>query len=339
LFLRGVMSEIPFSFFPVPTYFRDQGFFKNPKARLFIYWCFERCSNQGREVFHDGQRIFLKPYQFIFGRRVCSEETGLTEDEVRTQQTTNEAQGFLQKIPNKTPNRFTIYEWSTEAFSKHNPQVNPQQIPNKPPTTPPTNPHNLDIRNKIVRIEEQQQQYTDPRKQHNYDPQTLPPAAAAVFFECLNKIEDPSITIDEKIAITKKYKDQEKVVQDAVEVVISPNFKPNETLLKALWGACKKKLKPNVTKKSAKTYCKQNREFGQLVDDELFQKVRGKGFNCYKAHFAIVTHPSGYQEIEYDQPFSDFVDEIEQKGNVDLHSYPKIAKFLTETGLETRKAR
>ncbi len=141
------MSEIPYYFnTPIPRYFRDNGWLQKPNSCAFITWCFERCSSEEREIQHDGQRIKLKPYQFIFGRRVCSEETGLTEDQVRTQLKIFLNANFIKNAPNKTPNRFTIYEWSTEVFFKSNPQQNTRLTPNRPPT----DPHNLS--NKNIRI-------------------------------------------------------------------------------------------------------------------------------------------------------------------------------------------
>lgn len=129
------MSEIPF-YFPAPTplYFRKEGHFNNPKNKAFVDWCFERCSPSQRVIHHDSQKIILKPYHFIFGRLECSEETGLTENEVRTQQKRWENYGFLKKATNKTPNRFTIYEWVLTYFSKYNHQQNHQETTKKPPT-------------------------------------------------------------------------------------------------------------------------------------------------------------------------------------------------------------
>lgn len=150
------MSQIPFRFDHKPHYFRDNGWFKpkkdgsHIKRLLFIDWAFSRCWAIEREIFHDNKKIILKPYQFIFGRRVCSEETGLTEDEVRTQVFSMQKAGFLKNAPNKTPSRFTIYEWVEEAFSENNPQVNPQLTPK----SPPSQPHNTDIHNsdKVVDV-------------------------------------------------------------------------------------------------------------------------------------------------------------------------------------------
>ena len=105
------MSEIPFYFHtPTPRYFRDMGFFKNQKNLAFVTWAFERCCNEPRKVEHDNQIIDLLPYQFIFGRMACSKETGLTEDEIRTQQKRWEKLGFLKKAPNQTP---TDRDWET----------------------------------------------------------------------------------------------------------------------------------------------------------------------------------------------------------------------------------
>lgn len=134
------MSNINFNFDITPSFFRKNGWFKSDNTFKFVSWCFARCYSIEREVFHDGRNIPLKPFQFIFGRFVCSRETNMSEDEVRTQQKIMEKEGLLKKCPNKTPKRFTIYEWVTTRFSENNTQVNPQQTPNKPPS----NPHNID---------------------------------------------------------------------------------------------------------------------------------------------------------------------------------------------------
>lgn len=130
--------KIPFIFLsPIPKFFKDNGFLKNPKNTAFLLWCFDRCSYETREIFHDNQKLILRPYQFIFGRRICCDESGLTDNEVRHQQELWEKLNFLKKGTNKTPNRFTIYEWSTTCFLTCNHQQNHQQTTNKPPTEPP----------------------------------------------------------------------------------------------------------------------------------------------------------------------------------------------------------
>ena len=134
------MSKIPCNFCWYPSYFRKNGLIKNLKNLAFITWCFSRCSNEPHIWDHGGILVNLLPLQFVFGRKICSEETGLTEDEVRTQQNRWENLKMLKKAPNKTPNKFTIYEWSWEVFSEKIPQENHQLTPNRPPT----DPHNQD---------------------------------------------------------------------------------------------------------------------------------------------------------------------------------------------------
>ena len=136
------MSEIPYYFdTPVPSYFRKTGWFKNPKCVAFVSWAFSRCWKETHEIHHDGKKIILKPYQFIFGRRICSEETGLTQMEVRIQVNHMINEGYLKNATNRTTKRFTIYEWVTEAFSENNNQVNIQQATKRQPR----DNHKLDI--------------------------------------------------------------------------------------------------------------------------------------------------------------------------------------------------
>ena len=141
------MSEIPYIFeTPIPSFFRENGWFKSDNALKFITWAFSRCSIYEHEICHDNQRIILKPFQFIFGRRICSTETNMSEMEVRTQQISMEKAGYLKKAPNKTPNRFTIYEWVTGAFLNSDNQQNNQKTTNKQPTSN----HKLERNNVIV---------------------------------------------------------------------------------------------------------------------------------------------------------------------------------------------
>lgn len=156
------MSELPFYFHaPTPRFFRDNDLFKNPKNKAFVDWCFERCSPEERTVFYNYQKITLKPYQFIFGRDTCIEATGLTENEVRTQQKRWENYGYLKNITNKTTNkttkRFTIYEWVLTDFIKNDNQQNNQQNNQQTTKRPPRDHHNQEY--KIYRSKEDHHPY------------------------------------------------------------------------------------------------------------------------------------------------------------------------------------
>lgn len=219
------MSEIPYYFdTPSPRYFRETGWFKNPKSRAFISWCFERCSSETHEISHDGQRIILKPYQFIFGRFVCSEETGLTEDEVRTQQLSMEKAGYLKKAPNKTPKRFTIYEWSTAVFLKSYPQVKPQLTPK----SPPSNPHKPELRTIDIK--------KPPPNPHVSD-------SVGGFFKCLE--EDSRLSEDDKLRIMELNLPEDRVLLAIAYSKIKP---ANTTILRQIIWHCRLKIPPVAQK-------------------------------------------------------------------------------------------
>lgn len=129
-------SSISFEFDPIPRYFRFAGWTKKPKVAAFLLWSFSRCQSLSRVISFDGKEIKLEPYSFLFGRRKCAEECGLTEDEIRTIVKNFKKAGLLQKLPNKTPKRFTLYKWVTKRFSHTHPQVIAQQPPNTAPTMP-----------------------------------------------------------------------------------------------------------------------------------------------------------------------------------------------------------
>ena len=137
------MSKIPYQFVPIPTYFQEIGWldFKKDgdhfKRSYFIHWCFSRCSAERRVVFHDHKQFILEPFEFIFGRRVCSDETGLTEREIRTYIDQLNSYSFgltLEKTANSVTNRFTCYKWVWNGKEKSNDQLKDQPATNRRPT-------------------------------------------------------------------------------------------------------------------------------------------------------------------------------------------------------------
>lgn len=91
----------------------DAGWIRNHKLWAFWSYCLLKASYREYDAIVGLQIVRLLPGQFIFGRKRASEETGLTEREVRT------IVEFLKKAGNltiKTTNRFsiiTIINWPT----------------------------------------------------------------------------------------------------------------------------------------------------------------------------------------------------------------------------------
>ena len=147
-------NKIPYFFdTPIPIYFRSNGWFqprkdgRHLKIMNFLIWSFSRCSTQKRVVFHDHKEISLEPYEFIFGINKCSEETGLSVQEIKTiinQLFSIQNGSLLEKTTNSVTNRFTCYKWVTSHFSE-----NTNQLINQPPTNrQPTANHNIEDRSK-----------------------------------------------------------------------------------------------------------------------------------------------------------------------------------------------
>lgn len=114
----------------------DAGWLKNHKLWAFWSYCLLKATHKEFDAIVGLQVIHLLPGQFVFGRKRASEETGLTEREIRT------ILAFLRKSGNltiKTTNKYsviTIVNWSTYQNSETaNDQQNDQQVANKCPHT------------------------------------------------------------------------------------------------------------------------------------------------------------------------------------------------------------
>lgn len=308
------MSELPFYFHaPTPRYFRDNGLLKNQKNLAFITWCFERCSPEERIIFHDNQKITLKPYQFIFGRPTCSDATGLTDDEIRTQQKRWENLGFLKKAPNKTPNRFTIYEWVLTAFLKDDPQLKPRQTPDGSPT----NPHNQDIKK------------TRSKEDHHPYPSSENDGLTDDFPSIEKKEEEIKIEVYSGIFLTQSELDQciaikgsLEAVKHAVEFIMrSPGRKRKiQDWPRAMttW-----EIKTNI-----KPRLKENEDMAKRLENTFQDFKDGNGYRCYiytdkkKDQRGILMESSS----AYVEPF--FV------SFVDPEFKEKVSKFLRDKKMQ-----
>jgi hypothetical protein len=83
----------------------DAGWIKNHKLWAFWSYCLMKATHKEYDAIVGLQVVHLIPGQFIFGRRKASEETGLTEREIRT------IIAFLINCGNltiKTTNKYSI---------------------------------------------------------------------------------------------------------------------------------------------------------------------------------------------------------------------------------------
>jgi len=114
----------------------DSGLIKNHKTWVFFTYCLLKASHKNHKVVIGRQEIILQPGQFVFGRRVASGETGLTEREIRT---ALRSLTYLKIVTSKTTNKYsiiTIINWDTyQADNYQNDQHNDQKVTSKRPHT------------------------------------------------------------------------------------------------------------------------------------------------------------------------------------------------------------
>jgi hypothetical protein len=118
----------------------DNPLFKKPLIWHFWGYCLKKTSHKDRDIFMNGQMISIKRGQFVFGRKIASEETGLSEQQIRT------CLKHLEKVKNLTSistNKYsiiTIINWdtyqqddkkSTNIPTNNQPAINQQSTTDK----------------------------------------------------------------------------------------------------------------------------------------------------------------------------------------------------------------
>jgi len=114
----------------------DAGWLKNHKLCAFWLWCLMEATHREYDQIVGCQNIHLMPGEFIFGRKVASDELNMSERSIRT------LLDFLRKSGNvtiKTTNKFsivTIVNWNTYQKEENtNDQQNDQPLTSNRPTT------------------------------------------------------------------------------------------------------------------------------------------------------------------------------------------------------------
>ncbi len=128
---------------------------------------------------------------------------------------------------------------------------------------------------------------------------------APTIFECLKKID---ILQKDKEKITKKYLLNEKIVEDALECILHPNFVPEVSFLKSLYAACKGEWKPqpNNTQDVKKNYA-----FAKKL--EILEHAYK--FEALKDGLQIIMGSKSIL-ISYKKPHQTFVNEVKKIGKI-----------------------
>jgi len=107
----------------------DHPLYKKPLIWHFWGYCLKKASHKNRDLFLGGKVVSIKKGSFVFGRKKASEETGLTERQIRT------ALKHLQKLQNltiKTTNKYSIVSiinWDTYQLDENKNDQQNDQLP------------------------------------------------------------------------------------------------------------------------------------------------------------------------------------------------------------------
>lgn len=108
------------------------------KHDLWVFWtyCLMKASHKRHKVLIGNQQVELEPGQFPFGRRIASEETGLSERKIRS---SLDCLKNLGNVTIKSTNKFsiiTVVNWDIYQGDKaENDQLNDQRATSNRPHT------------------------------------------------------------------------------------------------------------------------------------------------------------------------------------------------------------
>ncbi len=97
-------------------YFRkwtDEPWWQNLKLSHFFTYCLTKASHKSRDTIVGYKNVSLRPGQFIFGRKIAAQETGLSEQEIRTCIKYLTENGKINCEPTSKFSIITVLDWST----------------------------------------------------------------------------------------------------------------------------------------------------------------------------------------------------------------------------------
>jgi len=150
----------------------DGGLIKNHNVWIFWTWCLMKAnSKKDYKITVGFQEVILQPGEFIFGRKMATEETGLSEQNIKT------CLAFLKKCKNltiKPTNKFSILSiinWGAYQYVER--QINQQSNQHVTSSQPASNHkqeqlNNLTIKKEKKKIKKKPFSPPTPEEVQNY---------------------------------------------------------------------------------------------------------------------------------------------------------------------------
>jgi len=123
------MSNIPYVFRPIPEEFLTDDFLDDPLMMRLIRYIMKQISPHPQKIpLKNKKKILeLEPFEFMYGRKACMKQTGLTERNARTRIVQLVELFFVEKVSIKSSSTYSVYRLVTGSFIKNNVQQNVTQ--------------------------------------------------------------------------------------------------------------------------------------------------------------------------------------------------------------------
>lgn len=171
----------------------ENGWLRNHKLWAFWCYCLLKASHKEHKVMIGRQQITLQPGQFVFGRRVASQDTKLTEQQIRTALATLERLG---NITVRTTNKYSVLTVVNWAFY----QTHDEKITHSLNDPQPSKDHIQELENGISDNE---------KKEKREGSEQVHPSLSFSLYKEKVKGTDQEVTLDADNVITyylRKYK-------------------------------------------------------------------------------------------------------------------------------------
>lgn len=127
--------SIPFPFTALPKMICTHEFFHDPQFLCFCVWIFSRITYAKKIIHFNGSTIFLEKGEFVFGRKKCNEETGISEQTIRTYLKRLIRVGLIENVTVKSTNKYSVHRVCLEHFEEITNQQNHHGLTISQPST------------------------------------------------------------------------------------------------------------------------------------------------------------------------------------------------------------
>jgi len=137
--------------------------FRRPLIWHFFQYCLLKANREAKKVNHGGKTMIIPEGCFIFGRKKAAEETGLSEQNIRTALVALGGAKALAKVPRLSTNKFSVLKVC--KFPEHQAKPDGYQPADQPATnqqlTTNKNIENIENTNPVTTFQDYKAEFED----------------------------------------------------------------------------------------------------------------------------------------------------------------------------------